>query len=129
MSSEKKKIQEKTPEIEVAVPIISVSEPGIGHALRLGKQQELRFSAPVTLLGVDPHTVYMKIVINDTKMDDLPNNLSHLKSTAPDVDDVGDTNLKSTDKNRLEEAPNKNGSYIDPREATPFVKNRLILQG
>jgi len=81
------------------VPIISISEPGIGHALRLGKQEELPFSAPVMLLGVDPHTMHMKIVINDTKVDDLLNNLSQsrtdtddtdLKSTAPDVDDVDD---------------------------------------
>ena len=117
--SQKKKLQEKTPEIEVAVPIISISEPGIGHALRLGKQEELPFSAPVMLLGVDPHTVHMKIVINDTDVDDV----GDLSQSRTDTDD---TDLKSTS---AEEAPNKKGSYVDPREATKFVKNRLILQG
>ncbi len=101
------------------MPIISISEPGIGHALRLGKQEELPFSAPVILLGVDPHTVYMKIVINDTDVDDV----GDLSQSRTDTDD---TDLKST---AAEEAPNKKGSYVDPREATKFVKNRLIIQG
>ena len=66
------------------MPIISISEPGIGHALRLGKQEELPFSAPVMLLGVDPHTINMKIVINDTKVDDV---LTNLTPSRTDTDD------------------------------------------
>lgn len=67
----------------------------------------------VMLVGVDPDTMHTKIVL---EVDVLP------KTAAPDVDDVDDTNLKSTD---TEEAPNKKAPYVDPREATPFVQNRL----